>query len=242
MSCARLSRLPFLYGALALALAAPLPAAAGAANLLTNGDFSQGSASAPQAWRPDAWLNSPRASSFQWTAAGGKPAELTIRNLKPNDARWVQTLKLGPGWYRASVEARAENVGPNGAGASLCLLDDNAGSAELRGSTSWQKLTLYFKVEAPGADLEIALRLGGFSRLNTGTAFFRNARVVLMAGSPSPGAAVFDLAALRRQRAPVPVGRPWSLVAVFAALAVAGAVGWRLLAALSDGPGEAKPG
>jgi hypothetical protein len=200
-------------------------------NLLSNGDFATGSGKAPDNWRTGGWNESPAYTSYDWLHAPGSEPELVVTNLQPNDARWLQTLSLGPGWYYMGAEARTEGVPSNAAGASVSLDEDSINSSDLHGSTDWQRLSLYLKVGAHGADIDVALRLGGFGSLNTGRAFFRKARVVKLDALPANAAPVFDLAAVRRSSIAPPVGKPWTLVAAFTLLAITAAAGWTVYGA-----------
>ena len=203
-------------------------APAEAANLLVNSRFASGSGANPDHWRTEAWINAAATSSYGWTRAASGPGEVEVSNIRPNDARWVQPLVLGPGWYRISTEVRTENVGATAQGATVSLLEDGANSPDVRGTSGWRPIGLYVKVGSHGADIEIALRLGGFSSLNTGRAFFRNPSVTLVNAPPAAAAATFDLDAIRKASGSPPIGHPATLIAVFAALGALAYYGWRL--------------
>ena len=212
-------------------------------NLLSNGDFAHGSGKSPDNWRTGGWNESPSVTSYDWLHAPGSEPELAVDNLQANDARWLQTLTLQPGWYYVGAEVRTEEV-PNGAaGASVSLDEDSMNSADLHGSAGWQRLGLYLKVGAHGADVDVALRLGGFGSLNTGRAFFRKARVVKLDALPANGAPTFDLSVVRRSLVAPPVGKPWTLVAVFVLLAGMAVIGWRIygVEALAPAPVKTPP-
>jgi hypothetical protein len=203
-------------------------------NLLSNGDFATGSGKSPDNWRMGGWNESPAFTSYDWLHAAGSEPELVVTNLQPNDARWLQSLTLGPGWYYIGAEVRTEGVPPSAAGASVSLDEDSVNSPDLHGAADWQRLSLYLKVGARGADIDVALRLGGFGSLNTGRAFFRKARVVKLDALPANVAPVFDLGAVRRSSVAPPVGKPWTLVAAFMLLAITAVAGWTVYG--SDDP------
>ncbi len=208
------------------------PVHAGAAQLLHNADISQGSGVQPDSWRTEAWINDPAACAFHWThpAAGG-PGELEVDNLKPNDARWMQALALGPGWYYLSAEIRAENVGREHAGATISVMEDGIVSPDLKGTAAWTRTGFYLKVGRMGGDVEVGLRLGGFGSLNSGRAFFRNPSAISVAPPPPGASPVYDLESLRTAARTPPRGGPLSLAAVLVALALAAVWGWRAFAA-----------
>ena len=212
-------------------------------NLLSNGDFAHGSGKSPDNWRTGGWNESPSVTTYDWLHSPGSEPELIVNNLQPNDARWIQTLSLGPGWYYVGAEARAEEVPPNAAGAYVSLDEDSINSLVLRGAADWQRLGLYLKVGAHGADVDVALRLGGFGSLNTGRAFFRGARVVKLDALPAGAAPVFDLSAVRRSLVAPPVGKPWTLTAAFVLLASAAVAGWKIYGAddLTPAPVKTRP-
>jgi hypothetical protein len=197
-------------------------------NLLLNGDFAKGSEDQPDSWRTEAWVNTPDAFQTHWHSYTDKPSEMEVDNLQPNDGRWMQPLTVPPGWYQLSVDVRTENVGDKESGASISVMEDGIMSADIHGTTNWQRVTLYLKVGGQGADIDVALRVGGFGSLNTGKAFFRNASMIAIDAPPPSATPTYDLLAIRQQGAPVPIGSPISLVVTFLALAGVAWAGWRI--------------
>ncbi len=243
---------PSFAGARATIGGAELPASSALAdgrNLLANGDFAKGSGKSPDHWRTGGWNESPSVTQYDWLHQPGGAPELTVTSLQPNDARWLQSLSLGPGYYYVSAEVRTENVPPNAAGAYVSLDEDSVNSPDLHGTSDWRRVGLYLKIGAHGADVDIALRLGGFGSLNTGHAFFRDARVVQLEAPAADATPVFDLAAVRRASVAPPVGKPWTLWATFVFLAGVAAAGWYVYGAAgvkfattpSDPPASAPP-
>jgi hypothetical protein len=200
-----------------------------AADLLANSNLTKGAGNSPDAWQTQAWQEGPAFSTYEWQHEAGKPGQLTVTNIKPNDARWSQSLNLSGGWYHFSAELRAENVGKDNTGASLSVLEDGIGSPDLKGTTGWQRVGFYLKVGKKGADLEVACRVGGFGSLNTGTVSCRNIELERVAAPPSNARAQynFDLDKIRKESAEVPIGSPWTLVATFLFLIAVSALGWR---------------
>jgi hypothetical protein len=203
-------------------------AAADQKNLLLNGNFAKGSGDQPDLWRTEAWINTPEAFQAHWHSYTDKPCELEVDNLQANDARWMQSLTLAPGWYQLSVDVRTQDVGAKESGASMSVMEDGIMSADIHGTADWQRVTLYLKVTGHGADVEVALRVGGFGSLNTGKAFFRNASLVAIDAPPPSATPTYDLMAIRKQGAPVPIGSPISLVLTYAVLAGFAWAGWRI--------------
>jgi hypothetical protein len=220
--------------ALALVLA---PVCVGAAahadvarNLLVNGDFTRGSGDSVDGWRTDAWILTPGTTDYSRIAPhDGQPAELEVFTHRDNDARWAQLLSLGPGWYYISAEARTEDVLTFMVGANVSVLEDGIKSEDLKGTTGWQRIGLYLKIPARGADIDVALRLGGYMNLSRGAALFRNASVTKVAAPPPGAPYVYDLGEIRKQETTGPIGSPWTLVATFILFIAVAALGWRML-------------
>jgi dolichyl-phosphate-mannose-protein mannosyltransferase len=203
--------------------------AATQANLILNGNLAKGSEQQPDDWRTEAWVNEPAAFAYTWIhPQNDSPGQLEVNAIKPNDARWMQSLTLAPGWYHFSAEVRTENVGTKQTGATISIMEDGAMSPDIRGTTGWQTVGFYLQVGGSGADVEVALRVGGYGSLNAGRAFFRNVHAEKVA-SPPPGATpVYDLTAIRKASQPQPVGHPVTLWATFLVLALVACYGWRL--------------
>src|SRR5579864_713513 len=217
--------------ALALVCAGAAPAHEGVArNLLVNGDFTRGSGDSVDAWRTDAWILTPGTTDYSRIPPhDGQPAELKVFTHRDNDARWAQPLSLGPGCYYISAEARTEDVLTFMVGANVSVLEDGIKSEDLKGTKGWQRIGLYLKIPARGADIDVALRLGGYMNLSRGAAFFRNASVIKVAGPPAGAPYVYDLGEIRKNETTGPIGSPWTVVATFFLFIAVATIGWRML-------------
>jgi hypothetical protein len=201
-----------------------------ARNLLVNGDFTHGSGDSVDGWRIDAWVLTPGTTDYsRIPAQDGQPAELKVFTHRDNDARWAQPLSLGPGWYYISAEARTEDVLTFMVGANVSVLEDGIKSEDLKGTKGWQRIGLYLKIPARGADIDVALRLGGYMNLSRGAAFFRNASVIKVAAPPAGDPYVYDLGEIRKNETTGPIGNTWTLVATFFLFIAVAAIGWRML-------------
>jgi dolichyl-phosphate-mannose-protein mannosyltransferase len=231
----------FLFCAILIAFSAAVSAQSNR-DLLLNGDFAKGSGNSPDNWRTEAWINKPEAFNGLYNHADAG-STLEVDNLQANDARWMQSLSLSPGWYQLSVDIRTENVGGNETGATISVMEDGISSPDVRGTNGWRRQSLYLKIGGHGADIDVALRVGGFGSLNTGRAFFRNATLTEIAAPPAGATPLFDLAAIRQQDVEKPVGGPLSLVITLMLLAAGAYCGARLFAgenpfaALRSSPG-----
>ena len=223
-------RITIMFAAVCLMLGCP-PSLVGAAaadqNLLANPNLSKGAGNSPDAWQTQAWQEGPEFSSYQWTHEEDKPGELSVTNIKANDARWAQSLNLTAGWYHFTADLRAENVGKDATGASLSVMEDGITSPDLKGTTGWQNVGFYLKIGPKGADLELACRVGGFGSLNTGSVFCRNIRMERLGAPPAGAQSLFDLDQIRKESAEVPIGRPWTLVVTLLFLLGLSVFGWR---------------
>ena len=226
------ARTPFALAlAIALVWIAATPAHAGVGrNLLVNGDFTRGSGDSVDGWRTDAWILTPGTTDYSRIPPhDSQPAELKVFTHRDNDARWAQPLSLGPGWYYISAEARTEDVLTFMVGANVSVLEDGIKSEDLKGSRGWQRIGLYLKIPARGADIDVALRLGGYMNLSRGAAFFRNASVIKVAAPPAGAPYVYDLGQIRKNETIGPIGSPWTLVATFILFIAIAGLGWRML-------------
>lgn len=164
----RSHRLLVVLLALAAVLAG-LPGAANATGLIKNGGFVLGMGNAPASWAHDSWA-ADAGTEFDWEKSEAAPGVAIIRSQKPNDARWVQSVRVESGaWYRLAGWVRAIGVSETGLGANLSILRgfDNAGS--LSGAdTGWQAVSMYFRTN-PGEELvTVACRLGGYGQESSG--------------------------------------------------------------------------
>lgn len=233
--------LPMFAILLALAIGTKAePSAAVPHNLLNNATLARGSGDSCDGWRSDAWILSPTATSFSWIPPNeGHPGQLEVDTMRDNDARWTQNLSLTGGWYRISVWARSEDALSFFTGANISVLEDGIVSADLRGTQPWQELVLYLKIPPYGADIDVALRLGGYMNLTRGKAFFRDPAVVRIGAPPIGANHVYDLGAIRKSEAGSPIGSRWTLYATYLALAAIAVIGWRLF--MLDPPPAAIP-
>jgi hypothetical protein len=142
------------------------------ANLLLNPDLSAGTGDTPQHWQASAFAESPDDVTFQWHN-DQQPSQLEVWNYQPADSRWTQKLHLKPGWYHFTGSVRVENVGEVDFGASINIMEGWIGSRQVHGSGYWEPIGFYLQIPKE-TDVTFACRLGIYSSVNTGRAFFRN--------------------------------------------------------------------
>jgi hypothetical protein len=194
-------------------------------NLIVNGNLTEGNGLSPEGWQSHQWHADGSIFSWQPGAGGG---QLQIVSKEPNDAQWVQHLRLGPGWYHFSAQLRSHNVGLKNTGASLCLLQNWVSSQELHGDNDWQSVDFYVKEGAGGAEVDLACRLGGYGNLNTGEAECRAIQAVAVSAPAAGSGPQYDLApASVASGPPQAVSNKAATLVLVSALLVLLAIGWR---------------
>lgn len=143
-------------------------------SLLSNADFS-----APEL--PDGWDTvAYDAENYSVYTQNGA---LVIASAAENDVRVCQMVKVEPNTvYRLSAEISADGVH---GGHGVCLSVDNysldgsyAVSTGRTGSFDWTRETLIVRTGAKQSYINFALRLGSYSEISAGTAWFRAAELV----------------------------------------------------------------
>lgn len=178
--------------ALALALLAPqvTPAADGppASEILVNGLLSAGTAGQPASWAKASYAQTKGSPRFGWSVGATGIGVLSIENVNPDDSHWTQTATVTPEtWYLLRGWVRTENVGATQRGAGLSVMESFYDSQDLRGTQDWTPLSLWIRTAAGQTTLEVACRLGGYSSLTTGQAWF-TALSLQPSGPPPEGA------------------------------------------------------
>lgn len=175
-----------LLAAAALLVASPLAAHAGD-NLVRNGLLERGSEGAPADWTSAAYEKKPGTTEFSWETDAAGIGYLSIDNRRPNDARWEQKIPVSPGtWYRVAGWVRTERVGSRTMGAYLSEMNTFHNTRDLRGSHRWTPVAMWIRTSALQTHLELAARIGGYSSINNGRAWFTGISVEA-AGEPVEG-------------------------------------------------------
>jgi Gpi18-like mannosyltransferase/predicted membrane-bound dolichyl-phosphate-mannose-protein mannosyltransferase len=180
---------------LALLLLAGLTPALRAENIVQNGDLTRGSGNTPTEWRIDRWDTGTGVTEFLWQApSGDTPGQAGIKSQKPNDARFVQDLRVREQtWYHIQGKVRTQDVGQGAIGAYLSLMEGFQNSQDVKGTQpEWQAVELWVKTEKWQDRLTLALRLGGYSSLNTGEAWFSDISAEPVSGPPPNAKNIFQ--------------------------------------------------
>jgi hypothetical protein len=181
-----------------IAMLAPLPAAATVkaiaadtgspvSNVLTNGDAEDGTTS-PVRWSTGGYQ--PQNATFSWDAtthhAGARSLGIGTGAVA-NDVSWTQNFTVPAGstdrLYRLSGWIKTDGV-TGGYGASLGNLSTFDRTVGISGTTDWTYVSMVLRA-SPGSQLQIAARLGHFSAVTTGRAWFDDIQMVEITPTPA---------------------------------------------------------
>ena len=235
----------FLCAWTALILLATLGLAARAeGNLIKNGDFSEMEGDLPAEWRKEMWYTDQGISLLTVDADGYEGNSLSVVNVDPNDARYVQTVAVEPNTiYCLSGMVWAEDCEPGGYGATLSIGNSFVYSESNYDTEGYYNyVTLYGKTGPDQHTLDVYCRVGGYGSEEKGRAMFDNIELVKLDERPADGM-VYDFfrddsGASRTQSAASP-GEParyteaWLLFTFVAAFLAVGAIRKRGRAPLS---------
>jgi dolichyl-phosphate-mannose-protein mannosyltransferase len=163
------------------------------ANLVANPGFESGPGKGlPPSWRSDEWNPGLTQFTQESDAAFEGSRYLRIESLDEDDAKLIQAVKVdADSYYRISVMARAKTTRPDRKGAYISVLNIFEGSNEARDTNGeWTELSFYGKTAKGQKSIDLCLRLGGYSSLNSGRADFDLIRVEKLARLPAGAKAV----------------------------------------------------
>ena len=158
-------------------------------NLLANSDFeSYGTDGLPEAWYTDSYSNVPNVTEYKM-ADGRTGKALYIKNNEENDARFAQVVDVEPdSLYRLHGYIKANASGGHGANLSVegvyvfsNNLYDTAGA--------WEEAVLYGRTGDDQTTVTIFARLGGYSGVSVGEAWFDDVTFTRVDSVPSEYAA-----------------------------------------------------
>jgi dolichyl-phosphate-mannose-protein mannosyltransferase len=147
-----------------------------AGNLLQNGGFEESVSALPAMWNTDVWSKEADAVIFSIEKghAFSGSSYATIRNLKPNDSKLMQKVKVSPDtFYKLSCRIKSAKVPANVKGANITVLGILDTSADFHDTGGrWEYAELYGKTGPAQRELTVTARLGGYGNLATGVASF----------------------------------------------------------------------
>ena len=164
--------------------------------LLKNASAEDSSPSGGAAgWTFDHWTQGePKstASRDESVFVSGKAA-LKISLPQADDGKLVQTVPVKPDtWYRISAKIKTEGVPADAVvGANLSIVDAMDHSPDLKGDQDWRAVEVWAKSGPEQKEIKLALRLGFYGSLTTGTAWFDD--ISMSEGTPGEGAKVISM-------------------------------------------------
>jgi hypothetical protein len=164
-------------------------------NAVLNPGFEESFEDYATAWTGEAFERSSESVQFYLTSMlkhSGARA-IVIRNLKPNDSRLVQWVKVeSSSIYRISVWAITQNLESSAAGAGICVAGLRQETPFVTGSKNeWTYIEAYGKTGPEQTMMPLALRLGAFGKTVQGSAAFDDVAVVRVASVPE-GTVLYD--------------------------------------------------
>ncbi len=129
-------------------------------------------------------------SEFTWDKEGGIDGSGCVRivNTQDNDARYVLRLDVRPNtYYKISGWVKTQGVVQSGSavGANLSVLNTFEYGGGLFGDQDWTYVELYGCTGEDQKEMTLCLRLGFYSGICTGTAWFDNVEVQQLSGKPA---------------------------------------------------------
>ncbi|MCK5057484.1 MAG: hypothetical protein KAT34_12550 [Candidatus Aminicenantes bacterium] len=150
-------------------------------NLLKNGDFERLRGNMLLGWETD-FYGSDKDSVRFYAAKGGAFSGdyyVTIENVKANDGKFVQPVKVKPDTlYKFSCMVKAEVAGQPGKGANITVLGITKTSLDVKDTAGkWKKIVLYGRSGPSQKEITVTARLGGYGAVSKGKASFDDFRV-----------------------------------------------------------------
>ncbi|HWS30652.1 MAG TPA: phospholipid carrier-dependent glycosyltransferase [Clostridia bacterium] len=187
-----------LFAALTVVLLvfAPHVSARAEDELAYNGSFSElnEESALPEGWFFEAWYDTDEDRLVETVATGEKNL-VHIANYIENDVRLCQTVSVEPdSYYLLSCDIKAVNV-EGGAGANISVRDTFASASSPFNASDFTRVTLAGKTGSDQETLIVCVRLGGYSELSTGDAYFSNFSLVKLNAAPAGEIADFSAVA-----------------------------------------------
>lgn len=164
-------------------------------NLVSNPGFENGQVGSFDGWNVNIWDKNAGVTEIRSDGLlkySGNASACIVNNLA-NDSRLTQNISVEENsFYRLSCMVRTENVGSGAKGANISaegLLDT---SDDVKGTSDWKSVSVYGKTKKGQTSFILAIGLGGYGSVNTGSAWFDDISVVKVDSVPS-GAKIINL-------------------------------------------------
>lgn len=159
--------------------------------LSLNSSFESFSSDTPTNWDKYSYMNSKEISIFKKETSNSHSGKfcVSIENVKENDARYEQTVKVEKGKsYKLSGYIRTVNIPNDTKKIGACLSFDNKLDTTqpiIGTSTDWKYVELYATIGDGVESIKITAGLGGYGSMNTGKAYFDDLSFVMVDNIPS---------------------------------------------------------
>ena len=152
---------------------------------IENPDFQYMDAeSMPSGWYTDAWYTGDGDFFVEMDEVDGITC-LHITNPAQNDVRLCQDIDVEPdSYYRISCDIKARGVS-DGGGANVSVAGTMAASEPITGNADWRRAELVGRTEQDQYTMTVCMRLGGYSSLSSGEAWFKDFSVTKLDGAPA---------------------------------------------------------
>mgnify|MGYP003292740686 CR=1 FL=1 len=129
-------------------------------------------------------------SNFTWEETGGVDGSgcVRIENTGENDARYVINMDVRPDtYYKISAWIKTQDVvqSSTAVGANISVLNTFEYGGGFVGDQDWTRVELYGYTAEDQKEIKVCLRLGFYSGICTGTAWFDNVEVQQLAQKPT---------------------------------------------------------
>lgn len=213
-----------------------IPALAQEENLVKNGGFETLSGEFPKDWMRGMWVTTQGASYLEISQEAPRTGDycVLVENVQDNDARFEQTVAVKENTlYKLSAYVRAEDIPSGTRGANISFADVYETSNEAFDTQGeWRELTVYARTGKGKTSLTVMLRVGGYSSLNSGRAWFDDVTLTEVDKAPE-GATVISLTTPAPQKESAQAKAPGEPGNAQVAMLFAGALAFALLALLA---------
>ncbi|QLG89695.1 phospholipid carrier-dependent glycosyltransferase [Chitinibacter bivalviorum] len=119
-------------------------------------------------------------------------SSLKMTLAQGDDGKLTQAIAVKPDtWYRVAAWVKTHGIPADAkVGANLSIVDAMDTSADLKGDNDWQEIVAWGKTGPEQKEIKVALRLGFYGSLTTGTAWFDDISVT--EAEPGAGAKVIS--------------------------------------------------
>lgn len=185
-------------------------------------------------WTFDHWTQGdpPSTATRDESVAHSGKSSLKINLQQGDDGKLTQAIKVKPDtWYRVSAWIKTQGVPANTkVGANISVVDAMEFAGDIKGDSDWQEVVAWGKTGPEQTEIKIAVRLGFYGSLATGTAWFDD--IALTQTEPPAGAKTISfIPPPPAPAAAAPTGTPSA--ALVSTLAVGVTLGFLLLAAFA---------